>query len=148
MLHRLSFLAIPLLLTCCVAPPPSAPAPVAVVEPPSFTQTGIASWYGPAHDGHVTASGERFDMQAMTAAHRALPFGTVLRVTRLDNGKSVTVRVNDRGPYVKTRIIDLSAKAAATLGIDKDGTTAVRVERFAADQTTAAPTDMTKSTLR
>jgi rare lipoprotein A len=101
---------------------------------PTFTQTGVASWYGRAHQGRRTADGERFDMHAMTAAHRTLPFDTIVRVTNLDTGKVVKVRINDRGPYVSGRIIDLSAKAAEALDIREDGTANVRLEAFAADQ--------------
>ena len=85
------------------------------VERPS-SQTGRASWYGRAHHGQLTASGERFDMNALTAAHPTLPFGTRLRVVNLDNDRAVEVRVNDRGPVVAGRILDLSYAAARALG--------------------------------
>jgi rare lipoprotein A len=111
-------------------PPPPAPAP----EQPFFSQVGTASWYGGLHHGRKTASGERFNMNDMTAAHRAVKLGTVLRVTNLDNGRTTTVRVNDRGPYVNSRIIDLSAAAARDLGMKQDGLARVRIEAFAADQ--------------
>lgn len=78
---------------------------------------GIASWYGPGLHGRRTANGERFDQHALTAAHRSLPFGTVVRVRSLVNGKTVDVRINDRGPFLKRRIIDLSRGAAAALGL-------------------------------
>ena len=78
---------------------------------------GIASWYGPGLHGRRTASGERFDQHGLTAAHRSLPFGTVVRVRSLVNGKTVDVRINDRGPFLKRRIIDLSRGAAAALGL-------------------------------
>lgn len=84
-------------------------------------QEGIASWYGPGFHGKRTASGARFDMHGRTAAHRTLPFGTRVRVTRLDDGRSVTVTVNDRGPFVRGRIIDLSLGAARAIGVDRDG---------------------------
>ncbi len=80
------------------------------------TQTGRASWYGGAHHGRFTASGERFDMHGLTAAHRSLPFGTRLRVVNLDNDRQVEVRINDRGPAVPGRILDLSYAAARALG--------------------------------
>ncbi|HEY0523703.1 MAG TPA: septal ring lytic transglycosylase RlpA family protein [Stellaceae bacterium] len=102
---------------------------------PSFTQVGMASWYGKAHDRHRTASGERFDMRAMTAAHRTLDFDTVVRVTNLENGRTVKVRINDRGPYIRGRIIDLSSKAASTLDMKEDGEARVRLEIYAEDQT-------------
>jgi rare lipoprotein A len=100
----------------------------------SFKEEGVASWYGKPHHGKRTASGERFDMRARTAAHRTIAFGTVLRVTNLDNGRRVKVRVNDRGPYVRGRIVDLSAAAATALGMQEDGVAPVRLEVFAADQ--------------
>ncbi len=93
---------------------------------PGRPQTGAASWYGKAHAGRKTASGERFDPNALTAAHRSLPFGTRVRVTNLENGKSVVVRVNDRGPFRGGRIIDLSRAAARAIGAS--GVTRVSVE--------------------
>src|SRR6185312_17430961 len=117
-------------------PPPPAPAP----EQPFFSQVGTASWYGDFHHGRKTASGERFNMKELTAAHRALKLGTVLRVTNLDNGRTATVRINDRGPYVNNRIIDLSAAAAHDLGMKQDGLAHVRIEAFAADQPPGGPT--------
>lgn len=83
--------------------------------------TGEASYYGPGFDGKLTASGEVFDQDDYTCAHKSLPFGTKLKVTRVDNGKSVVVRVNDRGPYVDGRIIDLSVAAGKDIGLDKVG---------------------------
>jgi rare lipoprotein A len=80
-------------------------------------QTGVASWYGLPFEGRLTANGEIYDMEKMTAAHRTLPFGTVLRVKRLDNGKMAEVRINDRGPFVKDRIIDLSHAAAEDISM-------------------------------
>ena len=91
------------------------------------TETGQASWYGKAHHGEPTASGERFDMHALTAAHRTLPFGTIVRVTELRSGRSVNVRINDRGPFRRGRIIDLSYAAAKKLGIDARGTARVEI---------------------
>jgi rare lipoprotein A len=120
-------------------PPPEVTAlPPPAIEPlpeqPFYSQVGTASWYGSAHHGRKTASGERFNMNDMTAAHRSAKMGTVLRVTNLENGRTTTVRVNDRGPYVKGRIIDLSAAAARDLGMKKDGVARVKLEAFAADQ--------------
>ena len=83
--------------------------------------TGEASYYGPGFDGKPTASGEIFDQDDFTCAHKTLPFGTKLKVIRKDNGKSVVVRVNDRGPYVGDRILDLSVAAGKKLGLDKIG---------------------------
>ena len=89
---------------------------------------GTASYYASEHDGRRTASGEVFDMRAMTAAHRTLPFGTRVRVTNLENGRQAVVRINDRGPFGKGRIIDVSYGAARALGFVGRGTTRVRVE--------------------
>jgi rare lipoprotein A len=89
---------------------------------------GTASWYGKAHAGRRTASGERFDPNALTAAHPSLPFGTRVRVKNLDNGRSVVVRVNDRGPFTGGRVIDLSRAAARALGSAGGGTFEVSVE--------------------
>lgn len=90
-------------------------------------ETGIASWYGPGYQGRTTASGERFNMRDRTAAHRTLPFGTRVRVTRTDTGKSVVVRINDRGPFVDGRIIDLSRRAARDLDMIDAGIAPVEV---------------------
>lgn len=119
-----------------VEPAGSVAAAPAVVQSqgPTYAETDTASWYGLRHQGRLTANGERFDARAFTAAHRRLPFGTILRVTNLANGKTVKVRVNDRGPYIKGRTLDLSAAAAKALGITKDGIARVRIETFAADQ--------------
>lgn len=90
--------------------------------------TGSASYYGKGFDGKKTASGEIFDQNAMTCAHRSFPFGTKLKVTRKSNGKSVIVRVNDRGPYAGKRILDLSTAAGKKLGLDKAGHAEVEAE--------------------
>lgn len=82
-----------------------------------YDELGIASWYGPAFDGKLTANGEVYDMYAVSAAHKSLPFGTVVRVTDLETGRSIVVRINDRGPFVEGRIIDLSFGAARQLGL-------------------------------
>jgi rare lipoprotein A len=94
----------------------------------AFRQVGVASWYGPGFHGRRTASGERFDQNDLTAAHRKLPLGTEVRVTNLENGRSITVEINDRGPYVKGRVIDLSKAAARRLGMVEDGVAEVRIE--------------------
>lgn len=101
---------------------------VRVLEDEATTQTGVASWYGPGFHGKKTASGERYDQNAMTAASRTLPLGTRVRVTNLENGKTAEVTINDRGPYVDGRIIDLSRAAARSLGFVETGTVRVRID--------------------
>jgi len=91
-----------------------------IVGTSPYDEVGVASWYGPGFDGNTTANGEIFDMYAISAAHKTFPFGTILRVTDLETGKSVVVRVNDRGPFVKQRILDLSFGAARLLGLSGD----------------------------
>ncbi len=95
---------------------------------PSHQEAGKASWYGPGFQGNETANGEIFDQKKMTAAHPTLPMGTEAEVTNLENGKKVEVRINDRGPYVGDRVIDLSRAAARKLGMEDDGTTQVKIE--------------------
>lgn len=97
---------------------------------PSSSQVhrGLASWYGTGHHGKRTASGEKFDMRKLTAAHRSLPFGTRVRVTNLRNGRKVIVRINDRGPFGGGRIIDVSRAAAVALGMLSDGVVPVLLE--------------------
>ena len=90
--------------------------------------TGTASYYGKELHGNRTASGERFDANALTAAHRSLPFGSRVAVTNLANGQEVIVRVNDRGPWSKSRIVDISYAAARQIGMDRSGTAKVRLE--------------------
>ena len=102
--------------------PPSRPTS------PSSTQTGRASWYGQAHHGRKTASGEIYDMTQLTAAHRTLPLGTRVRVTNVGNGRSVVVRINDRGPFIDGRIIDLSQAAAREIGAIGAGVVSVQLE--------------------
>ena len=92
-----------------------------------YNKTGIASWYGPKFHGKITANGEIYDQYALTAAHRTLPLPSAVKVTNLENNKSIILRINDRGPYVNDRIIDLSSKAADILGLKKKGTGLVRV---------------------
>jgi rare lipoprotein A len=91
--------------------------------------SGVASWYGRGFNGRHTATGERFNMYAMTAAHRTLPLGSYVRVTSLRNGRSVVVRINDRGPFNRRRIIDLSYAAASALGMQRSGTSRVQIEQ-------------------
>ncbi|MDJ1176634.1 septal ring lytic transglycosylase RlpA family protein [Roseofilum capinflatum] len=90
--------------------------------------SGWASWYGPGFHGNLTANGERYNQYGLTAAHRNLPFNTMVRVTNMDNGRSLVVRINDRGPYIRNRIIDLSKGAAQELGLMSTGVAPVRME--------------------
>jgi rare lipoprotein A len=94
----------------------------------NYVETGIASWYGEDFHGGATANGEIYDMNALTAAHRTLPMPSMVRVTNLENGRQLALRVNDRGPFVNNRIIDVSRRAAQLLGFDRQGTARVRVE--------------------
>jgi len=95
---------------------------------PGYNETGIASWYGEPFHGRKTANGETYDMNQLTAAHKTLPMPSNVRVTNLENGRSIVVTVNDRGPFVNGRIIDLSRRAAQLLGVIQKGTAKVRVE--------------------
>ena len=104
-----------------------------------YDEQGIASWYGKDFHGRKTANGERYDMHAFSAAHKTLPLPTLVRVTNLDNGRSVIVRVNDRGPFVKDRLIDLSYAAARALGFAEHGTTHVRVQTLDNNSPKPAP---------
>jgi rare lipoprotein A len=97
-------------------------------EDMDFVEEGTASWYGPNFHGKLTANGEAYDMNALTAAHRTLPMPSLVRVTNLRNGRAVVLRVNDRGPFAKDRVIDVSRRAAQLLGFQSQGTTRVRVE--------------------
>ncbi len=141
-LIRLAGLALALSLAACATAsvPPRLPTEPAMATPapaPSrlpiepmvgATESGDATWYGREHQGRLTASGEPFDMHKLTAAHPTLPLGTHLLVTNLKNGRSVRVRVNDRGPTAPGRIIDLSYGAAETLGYVQTGLIPVRVQ--------------------
>lgn len=144
-----------LLAACAKKTPPSVPAPEMRTETASpgkpiirtqrpyqiygiwyyplpsadgYVEEGVASWYGPGFHGKPTACGETYDMEAMTAAHKTLPLGTYVKVTHLENSQSIIVRVNDRGPFVAGRIIDLSSKASQMLGVRQKGVAHVRVE--------------------
>lgn len=99
-----------------------------------YDETGIASWYGPGFNGKKTANGETYNEMDMTAAHKTLPLPVMVKVTNLENGKVITVRINDRGPFVNGRIIDLSRRAAQLLGVEQKGTAKVRVQ-ILADET-------------
>lgn len=118
-----------LLLALAAAGCATEPRRPAVERPPARrVEIGLASWYGADFHGRQTASGEPFDMYAFTAAHRSHPFGTRVRVTDLASGRQVVVRINDRGPFARGRIIDLSRAAALALGMLEAGTRRVRVE--------------------
>ncbi|MEK0193394.1 MAG: septal ring lytic transglycosylase RlpA family protein [Oscillatoriales cyanobacterium] len=110
---------------------PQPESPVLSLGPVQVRINGWASWYGPGFDGNLSASGERFNQNDLTAAHRNLPFGTLLMVRNLDNGRTVVVRINDRGPYVGDRVIDLSAGAASVLGMMGSGVAPVEIEVIA-----------------
>ena len=118
-------------------PPRTTPRPERTQPPrptpslrarPGMIFVGIASYYGTDFHGKLTANGEVFDMYGLTAAHKTLPLNTIIRVTNLSNGRNLIVRINDRGPYVPGRMLDLSYGAAKKLGFLQDGTTRVRVE--------------------
>jgi len=151
----LSMLALALIVSGCAsrrpqttapatAPQPSAPSTSrpalpstgarqtpATATPDEYTEQGVASWYGPQFNGRRTSDGEVYDMYQLTAAHRTLPFNAVVRVTNLRNGKQVNVRINDRGPFVANRIIDLSYSAAEAIGMVGPGTAEVRLDVMA-----------------
>jgi rare lipoprotein A len=111
--------------------PPSGPPPSTESQPATpgiYTEEGVASWYGVPFNGHRTSNGEIYDMHQLTAAHRTLPFNSVVRVTNLRNGLQTEVRINDRGPFVADRIIDLSLSAAQAIDMIGTGTARVRLE--------------------
>jgi rare lipoprotein A len=120
-------LAIALLFAACGS---SSKTPKKRTASASSQMSGKATWYGGKHHGGPTASGERFNKNAMTAAHKTLPFGTRVRVTNLKNGKSVIVRINDRGPYAAGRVIDLSEAAAREIDMIDAGVAPVSLERL------------------
>lgn len=127
-------------LSACTAPSPE-PLPLAMPfapvdreKLPRFEQTGLASWYARTAKLTRTANGERMGADKLTAAHRSLPMDTMVRVTNLQNGLSVQVRINDRGPYVQGRVIDLSRDAAIQIGMKDNGIVPVRIEVFDTDQ--------------
>ena len=99
----------------------------------NHVETGVASWYGPGFHGKSTANGEAYDQSARTAAHRTLQMPSIVRVTNLDNGMSTVVRINDRGPFARSRVIDLSRTAAQELDIVRNGTAHVRIEQLQAE---------------
>jgi len=149
--HLSIFFCLALLISACAAPyyepPPPRPTPghpkpyrvngawyQPIPHARGFEQTGVASWYGRDFHGRRTSNGEVYDMYGMTAAHKTLPLGTFVRVSNLENGKSVDVRVNDRGPFVRGRIIDLSYTAAKQVGIVGPGTARVKLVALGAPQ--------------
>ena len=124
---------VPLLIVSCagkaVREVPEIPSTVSPQAPDAaYRETGVASWYGRDFQGRTTASGEIFDMNGISAAHRTLPLGTVLGVTNLDNFQSIKVRINDRGPFTKGRVLELSFGAAKELGFASQGTARVKLE--------------------
>lgn len=136
-LRRLPLLLVGLLLAGCASTagrPHEPGSPERPERPRKKVERGLASWYGDEFHGRPTASGEIFDMHRPSAAHRTLPFGTVVRVTNLDNGRTIDVRINDRGPFVRGRILDLSKAAAARLDMVRAGV--ARVELWIVDSPT------------
>lgn len=142
-LTRLLRLSVPLAIavlsvSCAGKAPPARPSTAELLNTPSpsptpvpgqiYRETGISSWYGKDFHGRKTANGETYDMYGISAAHRTLPLGTSIRVTNLDNYKSVKLKVNDRGPFAKSRVLDLSYGAAKELGFVAQGTAKVRIE--------------------
>ena len=115
-------------LASLLAAAPTGQGPAFADTLPDWIQQGRVSWYGPGFHGRTTANGEIFDTHQLTMAHRSLPFGSEVRVTNLENGRSVVLRVNDRGPYVRGRIADLSRAAADELGFADDGVVKARIE--------------------
>lgn len=108
--------------------PIPAPKPTTATDRVVYREIGQASWYGPRFHGRPTASGAVFDQRGLTAAHRRLPLGTRVTVTNLENGRSISVSINDRGPYARGRVLDLSKEAARRLGMVTDGVVRVRIE--------------------
>src|SRR5690554_3042395 len=124
-------------------PTSTIPAAISVSKKDmSALESGVASWYGPKFHGRLTANGEKYDMDGMTAAHRTLPFNTIVVVENLDNGKTVQVRINDRGPFAKDRIIDLSRSAAKQIEMIGPGTANVRVYLIKGDLKNSKVTDL------
>jgi rare lipoprotein A len=118
---------------------PAAPPPEVTPVEEGWTEKGIASWYGEPYHGRRTASGEIYDMHRMTAAHKTLPFGTVVKVNRRDTGADVKVRINDRGPFIEGRIIDLSYAAAKVIELDRDGVAPVKIKIVGREEIQPAP---------
>lgn len=129
--RRLPGIVVLLGVAACAQTAPGSRPVLTCPDADAYSATGNASWYGRLHHGRRTASGEAFDMHALTAAHRQLPFGTKIRVTNRRSGKSVVLKVNDRGPFVAGRFLDVSRRAARELGFIKAGIAPVRVETVA-----------------
>ncbi len=127
-LFREHFFMKRLLSTCALLSLLAGCASTDTIDPHGYDKTGVASYYGAKHQGKRTASGERFNKNSLTAAHRQLPFGTRVKVTNLNNDKSCVVRINDRGPHTRGRLIDVSHEAAEQLGMLRSGTAKVRVQ--------------------
>ncbi|MCD4747876.1 MAG: septal ring lytic transglycosylase RlpA family protein [Thermoanaerobaculales bacterium] len=123
-----AFAALLMLVGCAHRGPVMVPTEPTKARAKGWTEKGDASWYGEPYHGRRTASGEIYDMHEMTAAHRSLPFGTVVRVKRRDTGAEVEVRITDRGPFIKGRIIDLSFAAAKVIHLDIDGVAPVKMK--------------------
>jgi rare lipoprotein A len=119
---------LPLLVLVAMLGCAGKPAPMSASDVHGYEEKGTASWYGKKYHGRLTANGERYDMHALTAAHKRLAFGAVVVVKNLDNGKKVRVRINDRGPFKKGRIIDLSYAAARELGMVEQGLARVKIK--------------------
>lgn len=128
MLQFSRFLHVPLCLGMLLIMLSACDNSLIVAPEGTYYESGIASWYGDGYHGKPTANGEVYNMEALTAAHKTLPFNTLVRVVNRDNGKTVTVRINDRGPFVEGRVIDLSRKAAREIGIITSGL--ARVELY------------------
>jgi rare lipoprotein A len=130
-----SALLIPMLLTVSAAAQDLEASGETVIATPDFTEIdgGMASYYGDELAGNRTASGERFDPGQLTGAHRSLPFGSMVRVTNVSNGDSVVVRINDRGPFSRGRVIDISHAAAREIGMHRSGTARVKLALLNAD---------------
>jgi peptidoglycan lytic transglycosylase len=129
----LALVLLPILLTAACSgnrrpAPPSGPAGIG-----SGIERGTASWYGPGFNGHRTANGERYNMRELTAAHQTLPFGSLVEVRNLESGRAIVVRINDRGPFAKGRVIDLSYAAAREVGVFGPGTAEVELRVLGAD---------------
>ncbi len=127
-------LVLPLLFSCAAFSKKSVESSKGIEQHPigENSQIGIASWYGIDEHGLPTATGERFSKNALTAAHKTLPMGTMVRVTNLENGRDVIVKINDRGPFIEGRMIDLSYAAAKSIGLIRNGTANVKVEVISA----------------
>jgi rare lipoprotein A len=117
-----------IMISACVAGLASLSLMTATVPADAGASSGVASYYGKKFHGRTTANGERYNMNEMTAAHRTLPFGTKVKVTNQRNERSVVVRINDRGPFVGGRVIDLSQAAAGNIGMIRSGVVPVRIE--------------------